>query len=205
MTIMLQKLLALPSNIAAALTAGGMFLLSLLILNLSLPIALAISAAGYLVTGLLIFPGASAQESERKRLLNLALKEGQQHLEEMREMLKQIKQPAMRQKIKQLHTIGANILDALKKNPQHANAVRQFSTYYLDATLNVLHKYLKISEHQSYSPDVQMAMAKAERILSELQPAYEKQLASVLHDVVFDLDTEMSVLQETIDLEKIKM
>ena len=200
---MLEKLIALPSNIPAALTGGGLFLLSLFLLNLEIPIAIAISVAGYLVAGLLIFPAVPAKEIEQKKLLGIVLKEGQQKLLEMKRLQGKLKNPQMRQQIAQLQTIAASIFEALKKNPQQVVSAQQFSTYYLDSTLKIISKYLHLSEHQAHSADVQASMLKVEQALRGVHAAYEKQLAGVLQDVVVDLDAELSMLEETLDIENL--
>ena len=199
---MLKRLMALPSNIPAALTGGGLFLLALFALNLEIPIAVALSAAGYFVAGMLIFPGTPGMDVNQKRLLGVVLKEGAQKLADMKRLQREVKAPQVRQHISQLCTIAANIFDALKKNPQHVKSVQQFSIYYLDSTIKIINKYLHLSEHQAYSADVQASLAKVERTLADIHLAYEKQLAGVLHDVVVDLDAELSVLQETLEIEK---
>ena len=199
---MLKKLIALPANIPAALTGGGLFLLSLFLLNLGIPIAIAISAAGYLVAGLLIFPAVPEKEAEQKKLLGIVLKEGQQKLLEMKRLQGKIKNPQMRQQISQLQTIAASMFEALKKNPQQVVSAQQFSTYYLDSTLKIINTYINLSEHQAHSADVQASMSKVEQTLRNVHVAYEKQLAGVLQDVVVDLYAELSVLQETLEIEK---
>ncbi|GAK53837.1 hypothetical protein U14_05111 [Candidatus Moduliflexus flocculans] len=199
---MLRKLIALPSNIPAALTGGGLFLFSLFLLNLGIPIAIAISVTGYLVTGLLIFPAVPEKEVEQRKLLGVVLKEGQQKLAEMTRLRSKVNNPQMRQQISQLQTIAASIFEALKKNPQQVVSAQQFSTYYLDSTLKIINTYIHLSEHQAYSAEVQASMNKVEQALRNVHVAYEKQLAGVLQDVVVDLDAELSVLEETLEIEK---
>ena len=48
-----------------------------------------------------------------------------------------------------------------------------------------------------------MSLAKAERMLDDIQRAFEKQLSALLWDDVLDLDTELSVLEENIELENL--
>ena len=199
---MLKKLIALPANIPAALTGGGLFWLSLFLLKLEIPIAIGISVAGYLVAGLLIFPAVPEKEVQQKKLLGMVLKEGQQKLAEMKRLQGKVNNPQMRQYISQLHAIATNIFEALKKNPQQVVSAQQFSTYYLDSTLKIINTYINLSEHQAHSADVQESMNKVEQALRGVHVAYEKQLAGVLQDVVVDLDAELSMLEETLEIEK---
>lgn len=199
---MIQRILALPSNIPAALTGGGLFLLSFLLLNFGAPLSLAVGVGGYLVSGLLIFPSEPPQEAEQKRRLGDVVNRGQQKLADMRALQREIHQPDVREKIATLCTVGANIFDALKKNPQHVNAVARFSEYYLDTTMKLIKNYIHLSEHQTYSADAQTSLIKVNRMLTDIQLAYEKQLNSVLQDVVVDLDADIAMLEESINIEK---
>ena len=199
---MIQRILALPSNIPAALTGGGLFLLSLLLLNFGALLSLAVGVGGYLVSGLLIFPAEPPQEAKQKRRLGAVVKHGQQKLADMRALQREIHQPDVREKIATLCTVGANIFDALKKNPQHVNAVARFSEYYLDTTMKLIKNYIHLSEHQTYSADAQTSLIKVNRMLTDIQLAYEKQLNSVLQDVVVDLDADIAMLEESINIEK---
>lgn len=200
---MMKSLMLLASNIPAALIGGGVFLLSLFLLGLSAPLAIGVGVAGYLVGGLLIFPAQSARDKQRKQLLQSVLKDGEQQLSQIRSLRKEIKKPQMRQKIQNLADVGRNILEAVKKNPEQVRSAQQFSEYYLGTTITILSKYIELSEHRAHSADVEMSLAKAERMLDDIYRAFEKQLSALLRDDMLDLDTELSVLEETIELENL--
>jgi len=200
---MINTLMQLASNIPAALIGGGVFLLSLFALGLSAPLAIGVGVAGYLVSGLLIFPAQSARDKQRKELLQNVLKDGERKLNQIRSLRKEIKEPQMRQKIHNLVEVGSNILEAVKKNPEYVRSAQQFSEYYLGTTITIISKYIELSQHRAHSSDVQMALAKAERMLDDIYRAFEKQLSALLRDDVLDLDTELSVLEETIELENL--
>jgi hypothetical protein len=200
---MIKKLLLLASNIPAALSGGGIFLLLLFVFKLGAPLAIFIGISGYVITGLLIFPATPAIEKQRQEMLGGVLKEGKNKLTQIRTLSKQIKTPQMSQKINSLCEVGENIFEAVRKKSEHVRSAQQFSNYYLDTTIKIIKKYLELSEHRAYSDDVQLALAKVERMLDDVQGAFEKQLSSLLRDEVLDLDTELAVLEETIEIENL--
>lgn len=198
---MIKKLLLLPSNIPAALVGGGLFLLTLLVLQLSLLLAIGISLAGYLIGGLLIFPAKPAIERERDELLDQVLKDGHRKLARLNTLSKEIKKASIRQQTRALCEVAENIFDTVQTKPEHVRSAQQFSDYYLDTTLKIVRRYLELAEHKVHSNDVQHTVAKAETMLNNLHSAFEKQLSSLLHDDVVDLDTELAVLEETLKLD----
>ena len=200
---MIKSLMQLASNIPAALLGGGLFLLALFAFGLSAPLSIGVGVAGYLVSGLLIFPAQSGQDKQRKELLQNVLKDGERKISQIRSLRKEIQQPQMRQKIRNLAEVGSNILETVKKKPEHVRSAQQFSEYYLGTTITIISKYIDLTEHRAHSSDVQMSLAKAERMIDDIQRAFEKQLSALLRDDVLDLDTELSVLEETIELENL--
>jgi 5-bromo-4-chloroindolyl phosphate hydrolysis protein len=200
---MLKSFLQLASNIPAALVGGGVFVVTLLVLNLGIPLAIGISVVAYVVTGLLIFPAKTALEQRTQDSLKEVLKEGEHKLATLRGLRKQIKKPGAKKQLETICTVGDNILEAVRKNPETAVSAKQFSGYYLDSTIKIVQRYVELTEHTGYSDDVQQAVIKVEGMLAQVQKTFEQQLAHILRDKMLDLNTELAVLQETIDIDNI--
>lgn len=199
----MQKMILLASNIPAAIVGGGMFLLALFGFHLTIPLAIGVSVAAYLVAGLLIFPAKPAIERQRKEMLTTVIKEGRQSVSRIKAHGKKIQQPRLQKQIGNMCDVAEQIFETMKKNPQNVRSAQQFSAYYLDATEKIIQKYLALSEHKAYSTDVKQSLAKVETVLNDLHATFEKQLSQLLRDDVFDLDTELSVLKETIEIENL--
>jgi 5-bromo-4-chloroindolyl phosphate hydrolysis protein len=200
---MLKSLLQLASNIPAALVGGGVFVVTLLVLNLGILLAIGISVVVYVVTGLLIFPAKTALEQRTQDILKEVLKESEHKLATLRGLRKQIKKPGAQKQLETICTVGDNIVEAVKKNPETAVSAKQFSGYYLDSTIKIVQRYVELTEHTGYSDDVQQAVVKVEGMLAQVQKTFEQQLSHILRDKMLDLDTELAVLQETIDIDNI--
>jgi 5-bromo-4-chloroindolyl phosphate hydrolysis protein len=200
---MLKSLLQLASNIPAALVGGGVFVVTLLVLKLGIPLAIGVSVVAYVITGLLIFPAKTALEQREHEVLKEVLKEGEHKLATLRDLRKQIKKPAVRKQLDTIGTVGNNILEAVKNNPEAALLAKQFSSYYLDSTIKIVQRYVDLTEHTDYSDEVQQTVMKVETMLGQVQKTFEQQLAHILRDKMLDLDTELAVLQETIDIDNV--
>lgn len=200
---MTKLLLQLASNIPAALVGGGVFVVTLLVLNLGIPLAIGVSVMAYVITGLLIFPAKTALEQREQQMLKEVLKEGEHKLATLRDLRRQIKKPAVQKQLTTICTVGDNILEAVKKNPETAVSAKQFSGYYLDSTIKIVQRYVDLTGHISYSDDVQQTVMKVEGMLTQVQKTFEQQLTHILRDKMVDLDAELAVLQETIDIDNI--
>jgi len=200
---MLKQLLLLGSNIPAALSGGLIFLLGLLGLHLGIPLSAGLAVVGYVISGLLIFPAKTAQENQQQAALHTVLKEGRQKLAQMHTLSRAIKNVNLNKQIQRICGISEKIFATVKQRPERVRVALQFSTYYLDTTLKIMHKYIELSEHQAYSADIKDSLKKVEQMLNEIETSFEKQLVTVLSDDVSALSAEMSMLQETIDVDKL--
>ncbi|MBD3306869.1 hypothetical protein GF339_10610 [candidate division KSB3 bacterium] len=168
---------------------------------MSLPIALVTGVGGYLVSGFLIFPAKPALEQQQQDLLHRVLKDGDRQLAQIRALREEIPNRHMRQKITSICRIAEKIFDTVKKNPEDVRSAQQFSAYYLETTLKIISRYRELSEHKAYSAEVQTALTKVEKMIDDVQGMFERQLSRLLRDDVLDLDTELTVLEETIELD----
>ena len=186
----------------SALVGGGIFVLSYFFLQLGLLVSLGFTVAAYAAAIFLVFPSkVDQQAAELADTLRGVLKEGDEKIKQMRSIGKQIKNESMRAKVFQMCDVGQQIFETAKKKPKDVRSVQQFSSYYLESTIKIIQKYLELSGHRSYSPEIQKALEKVESTLNGAQLAFQKQLEALVREDVLDLDTEMSVLEETLELE----
>ncbi len=201
---MLRTLLQLASNIPAALVGGGAFLFSLFVLQLGGAMSLFVGLCGYVVAGIWIFPSGDLQiDWKRKEILHGVLKDGEQKLAQMRSFPHKIRNYDIRRKIVRICDVAERIFETLKKNPEDVKTAQHFSLYYLDSTIHILHKYVELSEHKAYSDDIKNTLKQVETILDKVQAAFERQLSNLLKNDMLDLNSEIAVLEETIEIEGI--
>jgi 5-bromo-4-chloroindolyl phosphate hydrolysis protein len=194
------------SNLYSALIGGGVFVITYFVLKVGLIVSLAFTVAGYAAGIFLVFPSKKEEKTaELEDLLRLVLKEGEPKLKQMRALAYKVPNHTMRLQIEEMCNIGTKIFETVQKNPRNVRSVQQFSSYYLDTTMKIIRKYIELSEHKSYSAKIQNAVQKVESTLDHVKLAFEKQLEHLVRDDVLDLDTEMSILEETLELEGLEV
>ncbi|MBD3305061.1 hypothetical protein GF339_01790 [candidate division KSB3 bacterium] len=200
---MLRAILLLASNIPAALLSGAIFVFALFVMQFETGLACLVALCSYVIAGVWIFPSANILVTEKrpKSTFNAVLKETDRKVKHLRTLPYKIQNPDVRKQISNIYEIAAKIVTAMKQYPEDAVTARQFASYYLDSTIRIIEQYIALSEHTPYSAEVLRSVERVEATFDTIQAAFEKQLANLLRNEMLDLDTEIAVLEETLDLE----
>lgn len=191
----------------AGLMGGAIFLLFFFLITpgvLIWPILLGVLG---LIAGSLIFRKRRKTEPDiqvegvTQETIAQALKEGQEKLSRLRAYSSKIQHREIKLKADSICETTGKILADIRKDPKDYKNARQFLTYYLDATQKILQRYVEISTHGASSAEIQDVLRKVENTLSTIDAAFKKQLAKLMEDDVLDLDTEITVLKRTIEME----
>ena len=193
------------SWIGAGILGGTVFAVLLFLFGLSFWTLLG-GIAGF-AAGLFLFQPKAPEKHDfamlgiSKEELNAALAEGTSKLETIRSEGRTIENGAVRRKVEDVTEVAERILKDIENDPKDLRRARQFFTYYLDATINIVKRYADLSRRGSRSEALTQSLAKTESTLDTLKKAYDKQLALLLEDDVMDLDAELELLERTIKLE----
>lgn len=189
-----------PDWLLAGALAAGAFLAAYLFIDIILPVSLVIAAL-FLVSGLFIFRRKLPHMEEKEADLESSLAEGRRKLAEIEALRKQVRDRAVAAKIDSIEETIRKILAEIKRDPGDLKTARQFLSYYLDATITILAKYVKLSAQGVDDQGIRNSLARTGAMLDTIGAAFEKQLARLLTNDVMDLDTELSLLEKTIKLE----
>jgi 5-bromo-4-chloroindolyl phosphate hydrolysis protein len=191
--------------IGAGLIAAAVFAV-LLFLTWNVPVAFAGAGAG-LIAGMLIHK-PSNKDDMRLSLTGItpemvaeAIRDGRLQIAELRSVGQRVSNPLVQFKVKQIADVADKIIDDIRKDPGDLKAARPFLNYYLDSTVKILERYAELSAKKILDKDVQLSLKRVEGLLDSIRLAFHKQLAKLLENDMLDLDTEMSVLEKTIQLE----
>jgi len=199
-----------PGNVRpllAGLTGGAVFILFLFVLRV-VPLWSVAGAILGLVAGNLIFnPSKKPELSENiidgvNRLdYETALKAAwaKQHI--LTNEAFKIVNPTARHKVDAVADVVRRILEDLKADPSDFRQARQFMDYYLDATVKIVQRYAELYGKASSAPDIQETLKRVEDTLDTIKEAFEKQLRILMENDKLDLDTELTVLRRTIEME----
>ncbi len=106
-----------------------------------------------------------------------------------------------RRKVDAIVSLVGQIIDQVKKDPKDYRAARQFFSYYLEATVKVVHFYVELTARPVLDAEAKTSIENVENELDTVRRAFEKQLKVLDENDVLDLDTELTVLKRTIELE----
>ena len=127
--------------------------------------------------------------------------DGISRLKQVRSNTSKISNNDVASKIQEICKVGLEIFKNIKEHPEDLRKARQFTNYYLDATENIVQKYIELSPRREMSPEIGKSLEDVESSLDMIKSTYDKQLANLMTNDVLDLNTEITVLKKTIKLE----
>lgn len=130
-----------------------------------------------------------------------ALTTGSRKLVQLRKATAKVADSTVRGKAHSVCDAAARILSEIRQDPADLRKARNFLDYYMDATINVVERYVSLSGRGVRTPEMTAALQRAEESLETIRSAYDKQLAQMLENDVMDLDVELRVLERTIEME----
>jgi 5-bromo-4-chloroindolyl phosphate hydrolysis protein len=140
-------------------------------------------------------------EPEPAKAADEVVKEGMEKLRLISNATRMIQSNEVAAKIRDICRIGVEIFDDIKKNPAKIRKVKQFTNYYLDATKKIVEQYTELAGRTNRTPEVDQALRKVEDLLDMIRQTFDRQLANLLEDKLLDINTELTVLKNTMKLE----
>jgi hypothetical protein len=129
------------------------------------------------------------------------VKEGMEKLRQISNYTRMIQSNEVAGKIREICKVGVEIFDDIKKNPNKINKIRQFNNYYLDSTRKIIGQYVELSSKPNKTQEVEQAIQKVEGMLDLIKQTFDRQLANLLEDNLLDINTELTVLKNTMKME----
>jgi 5-bromo-4-chloroindolyl phosphate hydrolysis protein len=130
-----------------------------------------------------------------------ALEEGNKKLKTLRSSTDKIQDPGIKAKAKGICNLTEKILESIRKDPKDLKPARSFLGYYLDTAMKILQQYNELEGQTAKSKDMEEVIEKLDGTLGTLEQAFQKQLEKLMENDVMDLDTELTVLERTIEME----
>ena len=184
----------------SGIIAAIVFLITFLVLDLGLAISLILAAVG-LGAGLIFLPTKKPAVAAAEAEVRDSLVEGRQKLVQIRALGRNIQKPGMAGNLAEVCAIIEKILGTIAEDPKKLGPAKQFLNYYLDSTVKIMTMYTELASKNVRDAEIQAALAKVEAMLGTIKDAFEKQLAKLLSGEVMNLDVELSLLQQTINME----
>lgn len=129
------------------------------------------------------------------------VRDGMEKLRQISNTTRMIQSNDVAAKIREFCKVGVEIFDYIKKNPGKINKVKQFTNYYLDATKKIIEQYVELSGRRDRTPEIEQALQKVEGMLDLIKQTFDRQMANLLEDNLLDINTELTVLKNTMKME----
>lgn len=165
------------------------------------------------VLALLIYIGSSLLFAPNNKLVLLGIKDsnkqkeymdlldnGYENYEKISKLRNQLTNPEIKAKCTLIVNQIAKILKYLEKHPNKIGQNKKFFTYYLEAILKIINSYNDISTQNVHTKEIEEVMDKTEKSLTLIEKSLEEQFSKMLQNDALDLDTEIDLLNNSINM-----
>lgn len=132
---------------------------------------------------------------------NDLLQKARLQLNQLEDQIPRIQNVELQALLRQICSIARRILQKLDEKPALINEVRRFITYYLEATHNLLAKYLRVQNDPGSPQQSSERTQRLQQTLQTVATSFQRQLEKLLGNEWVDLDIEMKVLEQTLKAE----
>jgi hypothetical protein len=130
------------------------------------------------------------------------IRTAQERIDTMIETAGDIGAQDVRDKVARICETAEKILAELIAAPAQIEFARAFLSYYLEAAERIVCGYADLSAQHVRDPDVEATLSRAVTSLDSIQQAFDKELAAVLQRDLIDLDSEIALLEKTVQMDR---
>ena len=107
-------------------------------------------------------------------------------------------------KISRMEMLVDRIFDRVEENAQSVSDIRKLMEYYLPTTIKLLEAYEQLDRQPVDGENIQTAKREIEATLDTLNTAFEKLLDDLFQDTMWDVSSDISVLNTMLAQEGLK-
>lgn len=107
-------------------------------------------------------------------------------------------------KISRMEMLVDRIFDRVEENPQSVSDIRKLMEYYLPTTVKLLEAYEQLDAQPVGGENIQTAKSEIEATIDTLNTAFEKLLDDLFQDTMWDVSSDISVLNTMLAQEGLK-
>ncbi len=141
------------------------------------------------------------QSSTEQEKLERILTEGNIYIKKIRECNDKIPGDVVSAKLFKLENITNKIFEHIRKCPSKVEKIEKFMEYYLPTTLKLVTTYQELDSQPVAGDNIKKIKAEIEETLDTINTAFEKLLDSLFEDEMFDISSDISVLETVLKQE----
>jgi 5-bromo-4-chloroindolyl phosphate hydrolysis protein len=194
-------------GIVSGVVAAAAYLILLFAVGSGLILSLCIGLAAYFVLAFLIFRPKKvvvmAAEGVTQDDLSTVLSEGEAKVQSIKAAADKITDGDIQKKVRDIAAIADSVFGDIKKDPKNVRQARKFISYYMDTTEYIVQRYIEVQANSDYIQNRDEMTEKIKNALNDLSELFKKLKSKLMEDDLFDLDTEIKLLEQTIKSEGI--
>nr|WP_288733815.1 5-bromo-4-chloroindolyl phosphate hydrolysis family protein [uncultured Anaerobutyricum sp.] len=146
---------------------------------------------------------AKAREAEEalkaapfeQREIHRIKKDGQEYLEQLAELKKEIVSDEMRRKVEQMETLTARIFVCASEHPESISQTDRLFKYYFPSVLKLLKVYEDVEKQPIQGENIKKTKKEIEDSLDTMNQALEKLFDEMFQNVAMDISSDIQVLE----------
>lgn len=131
----------------------------------------------------------------QKKELRETIENGKYYIDEIKVANDCIPEEEFSQKLYRLEKVIIEIFKYIEKNPKKLSEVSKFINHYLPMTLKLVNAYKELNNQPVQGANIKTAKNEIEKSIDMINTAFEKLLDDLFEDIVWDISSDISVLE----------
>ena len=181
-------------DIISAIVGGTFFAIPYLGLSITLAPALAIGAAAFGASEL-VLSSVKTKEilKDTNRSLYLKLNTAKKQNKEIYNLISKVESESTKNNLKIIYVTVNKIVATVEENPKKANSLGNFFDYYLPVLIKIVNNCDEVENQRLISEEGKEFMAKADKMIADTKKAFETLLSNLYEKDIIDADADMKV------------
>lgn len=180
-------------NIISSFVGAGFFAAGYLGLSLALPPALALGAASFVATELIVNGNKKRNEEKKELTFKENIDISRRNNKHIKEMIDKVEDTTVQSDLDSINKSTTKIIDFIEKNKLENKTSNKFFEYYLPVCVKIVDRYDEIENQKLTSNDSKKFMEDSKRIIKDTDKAFKKILNSLYQSDIVNAEVEMKV------------
>jgi len=180
-------------NIISSFVGAGFFAAGYLGLSLALPPALALGAASFVATELIVNGNKKRNEEKKELTFKEQIDISRRNNKHIKEMIDKVEDTTVQSDLDSINKSTTKIIDFIEKNKLENKTSNKFFEYYLPVCVKIVDRYDEIENQKLTSHDSKKFMEDSKRIIKDTDKAFKKILNSLYQSDIVNAEVEMKV------------
>lgn len=181
-------------EVVSALVGASFFAVPYLGLSIAIAPALAIGAAAFGASELVLSSFKSKETlKDTNRTLYQRVQDAKKQNKEILSLIPKVESGDTRKNLNEIHSTVDKILTTIENSPNKANRLNNFFDYYLPVLIKIVNRYDEVENQKLVSKEGKEFMKKADKMIEGTNNAFESILSSLYQKDIMDADADMKV------------